>query len=166
MKIAFVRARYSAHGGAERFAARAVAMLGTATHEQIDVSILARRWDERGLDGPARTHVVRLAPFYLGSTWRDASFARAVLDHSEHVYILGYGFDQNNSERLALHEYLRNTQGRHNVFYTNFEDHGRINRRASQLCFGNPDSSPVSGPYQKSTRNVYQALALDFEALD
>ena len=86
MKIAFVRARYSAHGGAERFAARAIEALGGV--DRIEVSILARRWNSEGgpmdaVDAPgavpaAATRVIRCDPFYLGSTWRDASFAAAV----------------------------------------------------------------------------------------
>ncbi len=73
MKIAFVRARYSAHGGAERFAARALRALGASQAEPVDVAVLARRWDSA--DG---VRVIRCDPFYLGSTWRDASFAAGV----------------------------------------------------------------------------------------
>ena len=75
MKIALVRARYNPAGGAERFAARALnAMAGQG---DVDIAVLARRWDdpERG-STPVR--LIRCDPFYLGSTWRDASFAAAV----------------------------------------------------------------------------------------
>ncbi|MGA2550929.1 MAG: glycosyltransferase family 4 protein [Burkholderiaceae bacterium] len=74
MKIALVRARYNLAGGAERFAERALsALAGTNTA----VSIIARSWNR-----DARAHegwtIVPCNPFYVGSVWRDWSFAHAV----------------------------------------------------------------------------------------
>ena len=68
MKLAIVRQRYTPFGGAERFVARAMQALRA---RGVDVSIVAREWqgDLQGL---------RVDPFYLGRTWRDAGFARAV----------------------------------------------------------------------------------------
>jgi UDP-glucose:(heptosyl)LPS alpha-1,3-glucosyltransferase len=69
MRIAVVRQRYNAQGGAERFIERALAAFsgrGLAT------VVLARQWT--GDPGS----VVRCDPFYLGRVWRDWSFARAV----------------------------------------------------------------------------------------
>ncbi len=74
MRIAFVRARYTAHGGAERFAARAIDAL-VRSGEPLDVAVLARRWRA---DATGAWRVIRCDPFYVGSTWRDASFASAV----------------------------------------------------------------------------------------
>ncbi len=72
MKLAIVRQKYTPFGGAERFVERAlVALRGKG----IDVSIVAREWqggDAGELPG------VRIDPFYLGRTWRDAGFARGV----------------------------------------------------------------------------------------
>jgi UDP-glucose:(heptosyl)LPS alpha-1,3-glucosyltransferase len=68
MKLAIVRQKYTPFGGAERFVERAVAAL-RAKH--VDVSIIAREW-QGDLQG------IRVAPFYLGRTWRDAGFARGV----------------------------------------------------------------------------------------
>ncbi len=68
MKLAIVRQKYTAFGGAERFVERALAALRA---KGVDVSILAREW-QGDMEG------VRVDPFYLGRTWRDAGFARAV----------------------------------------------------------------------------------------
>jgi UDP-glucose:(heptosyl)LPS alpha-1,3-glucosyltransferase len=68
MKLAIVRQKYTPFGGAERFVERALAALRT---RGADVSIIARQW-QGDLQG------VRVDPFYLGRTWRDAGFARAV----------------------------------------------------------------------------------------
>ena len=66
MKLAIVRQKFTAFGGAERFVERALVALRA---KGIDVSIIARKW-QGDLQG------VRVDPFYLGRTWRDAGFAR------------------------------------------------------------------------------------------
>ncbi|KAF0162851.1 MAG: UDP-glucose:(heptosyl)LPS alpha-1 3-glucosyltransferase [Rhodocyclaceae bacterium] len=72
MKLAIVRQKYTPFGGAERFVERALAAL-RANH--VDVSIVAREWqDDVAGDMPC----VRVNPFYLGRTWRDAGFSRGV----------------------------------------------------------------------------------------
>ena len=76
MKIALVRARYNAFGGAERFAARTLAALGAGTDGALDLAVIAREWRAEGA-GQA-TRLIRCDPFYVGSVWRDAGFARAV----------------------------------------------------------------------------------------
>ncbi len=68
MKLAIVRQKYTPFGGAERFIERALAALRA---KDVDVSIVAREW-QGDLQG------VRINPFYLGRTWRDAGFARGV----------------------------------------------------------------------------------------
>ncbi len=68
MKLAIVRQKYTAFGGAERFVERALVALRA---NGIDVSIIAREW-------PGDLQGVRVDPFYLGRTWRDAGFARGV----------------------------------------------------------------------------------------
>ncbi|TMG75448.1 MAG: hypothetical protein E6H75_10225 [Betaproteobacteria bacterium] len=69
MRLALVRQRYSAYGGAERFIERALGALGG---QGVAVTVLAREWigDPGGL--------VRCDPFYVGRLWRDWGFARAV----------------------------------------------------------------------------------------
>ena len=68
LRVAVVRQRYSAYGGAERFVSRALAALERAGAE---VTLIAR--SERGW-GARR--VLRVDPPYVGSLWRDWSFAR------------------------------------------------------------------------------------------
>lgn len=68
MKLAIVRQKYTPYGGAERFVSLALDALRT---EGVSVDIIARNW--QGEAGG-----VRCDPFYLGRTWRDASFARCV----------------------------------------------------------------------------------------
>ncbi len=72
LKLALVRQRYTPYGGAERFIARALPALDRAG---IEVSLIARRWN-----GWGARRVIKVDPFYVGSTWRDASFARAARD--------------------------------------------------------------------------------------
>ncbi len=69
MRLALVRQRYSAYGGAERFIERALGALG---ERGVAVTVLAREW----IGDPGG--VVRCDPFYVGRLWRDWSFARAV----------------------------------------------------------------------------------------
>jgi UDP-glucose:(heptosyl)LPS alpha-1,3-glucosyltransferase len=68
MKLAIVRQKYTPFGGAERFVERALVALRA---KGVDVSVIAREWqgDVQG---------IRVDPFYLGRTWRDAGFARGV----------------------------------------------------------------------------------------
>lgn len=112
LRLAIIRQRWNPFGGAERFVDRAVhALLARG----VDVTLLARRWQSaEGL----RTE--RLDPFYLGSVWRDAGFARAaraavarggydlVQSHERidccHVYRAGDGVHRAWLERRARAE--------------------------------------------------------------
>jgi len=81
LKIALVRARYSPFGGAERFAARAMGALAADRDQATEIAVLARSWRDVETDcaeGCAPVRLIRCDPFYLGSVWRDASFASAV----------------------------------------------------------------------------------------
>ncbi len=82
MKIALIRARYNPYGGAERFVARALRALAADRHEPSEVAVLARRWQDAEAASPGddvpTIRFVRCDPFYIGSVWRDASFATAV----------------------------------------------------------------------------------------
>ena len=69
MRIALVRQRYNPYGGAERFVERALAALERTGAE---VTLITRRW--RPAEG---RRVLIVDTPYLGSLWRDASFARA-----------------------------------------------------------------------------------------
>jgi len=80
LKLAVVRQRYTPYGGAERFIARALPALERA---DVEVTLIARNWQ-----GWRARRVLRVDPFYLGSRWRDASFARAA-----RAAWLKHGFD-------------------------------------------------------------------------
>jgi UDP-glucose:(heptosyl)LPS alpha-1,3-glucosyltransferase len=69
MKLAIVRQRYNAFGGAERIVARALPALERAGAE---VTLIAR-----SDNGWGARRVLKVNPFHLGNLWRDWSFARA-----------------------------------------------------------------------------------------
>lgn len=100
-RIALVRQKYNAAGGAERFVSRAMDEL--AKHG-VDVTLITRRWH----DASKRT-VVELDPWYLGSTWRDEGFARAVCGHQKQAH---YDLVQSH-ERLECCDVYRAGDGVH-----------------------------------------------------
>jgi UDP-glucose:(heptosyl)LPS alpha-1,3-glucosyltransferase len=69
VRIAIVRQRYNPYGGAERFVARALPALERGGAEVTLISRSAEGWGAR--------RVERVDPFYVGSLWRDWTFARA-----------------------------------------------------------------------------------------
>ena len=91
------------------------------------------------------------------------------------VYILGYGFDENNTNRIGLDTGLARPSPK-NVMFTNFGDVNRVNKKAGRALMGNfsvflPNSPQLltfapSGYVEKSVRNVYDALELDFDELE
>jgi UDP-glucose:(heptosyl)LPS alpha-1,3-glucosyltransferase len=73
MEIGLVRQRYTPYGGAERFVADALAALRA---EGVALKLYTRSWP--GGNGGQNFEPVICNPFFLGSVWRDRSFARAV----------------------------------------------------------------------------------------
>ena len=69
MRLAVVRQRYNAYGGAERFIERA---LGALAARGVEVTLIAREWS-----GAGGRRVLKVNPPYLGNLWRDAGFAGA-----------------------------------------------------------------------------------------
>ncbi|MFN2644492.1 MAG: glycosyltransferase family 4 protein [Burkholderiales bacterium] len=69
LRLAIVRQRYNAYGGAERFIERALPALERAGAE---VTLIARQ-----AEGWGARRVLRINPFHIGKLWRDWSFARA-----------------------------------------------------------------------------------------
>jgi UDP-glucose:(heptosyl)LPS alpha-1,3-glucosyltransferase len=69
VKLAIVRQRYNAYGGAERFVAR---VLPALERRGAQVTLIAR-----SAEGWGAGQVLEVDPFYLGNLWRDWSFARA-----------------------------------------------------------------------------------------
>lgn len=70
MKIALIRQRYTAFGGAERFVSRAIQALQA---QGAQVTIVTRRWEAGGA-----LSTLQCDPFYLGNLWRDRGFSRGV----------------------------------------------------------------------------------------
>lgn len=69
MKLAIVRQRFNPYGGAERIVARLMPYL---EQRGTDVTLIARN-----AEGWGARRVLQVDPFYVGSLWRDRSFARA-----------------------------------------------------------------------------------------
>lgn len=103
MKLAIIRQKYSAFGGAERFIERLLP--GLAEHN-VDVSLIARKW--AGEAGSPMTWVP-CNPFYFGSAWRDKSFAKAAC---QKVVEGGYDLVQSH-ERLSCCDIFRAGDGVH-----------------------------------------------------
>lgn len=101
MKIALIRQRYTPFGGAERFVASAVQALRA---EGATLTVVTRQW-ENGSNGDA----LICNPSYLGSLWRDWSFARCVCETlQEHVFDL-----VQSHERIACCDIYRAGDGVH-----------------------------------------------------
>jgi len=101
MKIALIRQRYTPFGGAERFVANAVHALQA---EGASLTVITRQWESGG-EGNA----LICNPPYLGSLWRDWSFARCVCDT-----LRKHPFDLVQShERVACCDIFRAGDGVH-----------------------------------------------------
>lgn len=105
-RIALIRQKYNPAGGAERFVSRATRAL---SEQGADITLITRRWDP---DSAQR--VVQLTPWYLGSTWRDWGFSRAVCRHLQRTH---YDLVQSH-ERLACCDIFRAGDGVHREWLT------------------------------------------------
>src|SRR6185436_5776451 len=101
LKIALIRQKYNAAGGAERFVAQAMRELAK---QGATVTLITRQWKDN-----SGQPIVELAPVYWGSTWRDWSFARAVCQHLRRTK---YDLVQSH-ERLACCDVFRAGDGVH-----------------------------------------------------
>ena len=100
--------------------------------------------------------------------------AREAIAQAEIVYVLGYGFDENNNARIGMVNGFG--RGQKAVMFTNFGDINRVNKKAGRSVFGHPDVFLSGQPafrqttppnyVEKSIRNVYEALELDFDELE
>jgi hypothetical protein len=114
-----------------------------------------------------------IAPFE--KTHSDAvNLARRKISEASRVYILGYGFDENNSRLLDMGNSLKLPIKHKAVMFTNYLDSNVVNKRASRVFFDTDDvllsgkSALIKlgkgGICEKSIRNIYDALALDFDS--
>jgi hypothetical protein len=101
--------------------------------------------------------------------------AKKVIMDANVVYILGYGFDENNSRLLGLYDSLHiGAIQEKTVLFTNFNDHNQVNKKASRVITGSPRAMLAGAPEinqtelnsscEKSRRTVYDALAFDFDS--
>jgi hypothetical protein len=101
--------------------------------------------------------------------------AKAAISEASCVYILGYGFDPFNSQLLELDKSLDLEKTKKAVMFTNFQNRNVINKNASRIFFGCRDRILSNMPdvvgqetkgylCERSTRNVYDALADDFDS--
>ncbi len=117
-RVALVRSRFDAFGGAERFVQAAIAALG---NQGASLTLVTRRWP--GADGSA----IVLDPFYIGSLWRDRSFARAVCAELARRH-----FDLVQShERIACCDVYRAGDGVHAVW---LEQRARVQSPPARLA--------------------------------
>jgi hypothetical protein len=115
----------------------------------------------------ASQQIKTIAPDQKDDNHVDIMIARKQLNDAQRIYILGYGFDPENSRLLELITYLSHTQKKR-VYFTNLMDSNRINKRASEIFFGNDRRISSQTPlaeqeYERSNRDVYGALSLDFD---
>ena len=103
MRLAIIRQKYSAFGGAERFIER---LLPGLADNGVDVSLISRQWVG---EESTPMHWVRCDPFYLGSAWRDKTFAKAACQAAAQG---GYDLVQSH-ERLSCCDIFRAGDGVH-----------------------------------------------------
>lgn len=102
MKIALIRQRYNAFGGAERFVDQAMAAI--ASEGSTEVTLITRDWNSHVAD----RKVIQCDPFHIGRTWRDWGFANAACAATRS------GFDLVQShERIACCDIYRAGDGVH-----------------------------------------------------
>ena len=102
MRIALIRQKYRSDGGAERFIARALALMADGGAQ---VTLLTRQWP----NADDRTTVIPCDPFFLGAIWRDAGFGWCVRRRlrSLHVDLV------QSHERIACGDIFRAGDGLH-----------------------------------------------------
>jgi hypothetical protein len=97
--------------------------------------------------------------------------AHSILDTAEQLYFLGFGFDPNNVARLSMKAHSQRPQKK--IYFTNLDNAMTVNKRVATSLelsdFRNPDAG-IAGRAnwvaEKSTRDCYHALSLDFGPFD
>lgn len=102
--------------------------------------------------------------------------AKDKISKAQTIYILGYGFDENNSDLIGLNQINptlpERIKAKRKIYFTNYSDSNRINKAAGKLFLNNESTfigtslpnfnSLGDDHYEKSIKNVYDALAHDF----
>ena len=106
------------------------------------------------------------------SNQEEISSAMQSVRNAEVLYILGYGFDVENSKRIGL--FSESFRPRKKVMFTNFGDINSVNRSVADIFmldinafrngvfFACTQISQTVNVIEKSSRDVYEALQLDF----
>jgi hypothetical protein len=109
------------------------------------------------------------------TTSKEITKARKAIRDANCIYVLGYGFDENNSKLLDLSDSLNigKNQGK-TILFTNFNDYNQVNKKAARIITGSPTAvltgekeilkSNIGSICEKSRRTVYDALAFDFDS--
>ena len=101
LKIALIRSRYTAFGGAERFVARAI---DTLRAQGAKITLVTRQWER-----DEEMDALICDPVYIGSLWRDWGFARCVCSNLKSAH-----FDLVQShERISCCDVYRAGDGVH-----------------------------------------------------
>jgi hypothetical protein len=86
---------------------------------------------------------------------------------------LGYGFDELNSKLLQLPGHLKLGRNTKTVMFANYGNSGIVNKNAARLFGFQPNELLMEGGRlisvrdsvcEKSVKDVYGALALDFDS--
>jgi hypothetical protein len=114
-----------------------------------------------------------------GQNEADLARAREWINTAAVVYILGYGFDPQNSGHIGLDKLSvaagSTDKTSKNVLFTNFGDPNTVNKRAGNLLLGDPNAflkgrdavkTERRRYFEKSERDVYQAFAQDFDEVE
>lgn len=100
VKIALIRQRYTAFGGAERFVERALAALKA---QGAEVTVVTREWTKS-----SNNNLSLCNPFFLGRIWRDWSFGKCACGITQHRFDL-----VQSHERLPCADIYRAGDGVH-----------------------------------------------------
>lgn len=140
---------------------------------QQDVAAFGNLWQQQTATVYECSKSIRtVAPLEKIGNEREVDFARRLIDEARYVYILGYGFDEQNSRILGLQEALRADRKR--IMFTNLGNVNRINKKASVLLTGSSTAFVERAIHEqasrgwfaeKSVRDVYEAMQLDFYSL-
>jgi hypothetical protein len=136
-----------------------------------------RKLFDRAYDAAQDIEII--APDKAGSL-KNAETPKRAVSEAECFYILGYGFDKLNNDLLGIPDKfpeLRTTSaGRSAILFTNYKNRGTVNKTVSRMLFsGRPDKlsedrlesmtlEPSLCFCEKSIKNVYDALAYDFDS--
>jgi len=104
---------------------------------------------------------------------------RNIIYRAQCIYVLGFGFDRKNCERIGLDPVnLRPSIGMpKSILFTNHENSNRVNKAASKAFTSHADAflgekltndsrGGLGNYHEKSTRDCYGALALDFDEIE